>query len=180
MMQPDTPPKVLNIEDKVPAARRWAVLLIPAVIIFSLDQAIKTAVRGTLSDGEFAFPIPALREVFGITFSQNKGAAFSLLPQAGDLFLIVAILMTIGILIFYRRIEGKMWAYRIALGLVLGGTCGNALDRILWGYVVDWFYVRIPGVLSNVSNTADHAIVIGIGILLILSWRLEEPPKPTD
>ncbi|GAB4555150.1 MAG: signal peptidase II [Anaerolineae bacterium] len=154
--------------------RRWAALLVPAILIFSLDQAIKTAVRRTLSEGEFTFPIPALSEVFGITFSQNRGAAFSLLPQAGDLFLIVALLMTIGILVFYRRVEGKVWAYRIALGLVLGGTSGNALDRILWGYVIDWFYVRIPGVLSNVSNTADHAIVIGIGVLLILSWGKDE------
>jgi lipoprotein signal peptidase len=54
---------------------------------------------------------------------------------------------------------------------VLGGTCGNAVDRLTLGYVVDWFLVRIPNVLANVSNFADHAIVIGIGLLFLLSWR---------
>jgi signal peptidase II len=151
--------------------KAWAALLLPALIVLTLDQAAKQWVRANLALGEVLSPIAPLRDVFGITFSQNTGAAFSILPQAGDLFLIIAILMIVGILLFYRRMAGERGLTRFALGLVLGGTCGNAIDRLTLGYVVDWFLVRIPNVLANVSNFADHAIVIGIGLLLLLSWR---------
>lgn len=151
--------------------RVWLVLLTPALIVLALDQGVKSWVRANIALGEVLTPIEPLREVFGITFSQNTGAAFSLLPQAGDLFLIVALAMIVGILIFHRRIAGEQPLARFALGLVLGGTCGNAVDRLTLGYVVDWFLVRIPNVIANVSNFADHAIVIGIGVLFLLSWR---------
>ncbi len=149
----------------------WAALLLPALVVLTLDQAAKHWVRANLALGEVLSPIAPLRDVFGITFSQNTGAAFSILPQAGDLFLIIAIAMIVGILLFYRRMAGERRLTRFALGLVLGGTCGNAVDRLTLGYVVDWFLVRIPNVLANVSNFADHAIVIGIGLLFLLSWR---------
>ncbi|RMF52433.1 MAG: signal peptidase II [Chloroflexota bacterium] len=160
----------------------WAALLVPALIVFALDQAAKYLVRTNIALGEVLTPIEPLREVFGITFSQNTGAAFSLLPQAGDLFLIIAIAMIVGILLFYRRMAGASWLTRLALGLVLGGTCGNALDRLMLGYVVDWFLVRIPNVAANVSNFADHAIVIGIGVLFLLSWRAKpaQQAEPED
>ncbi len=161
------------------ALKHWAALLLPALIVLVLDQVAKHWVRATLALGQTITPIEPLREVFGITFSQNTGAAFSLLPQAGDLFLLIALGMVIGILIFYPRMAADNWATRIALGLVLGGACGNALDRLTLGYVVDWFLVRIPNVLANVSNFADHAIVIGIGVLFLLSWRTK-PAQSTE
>ncbi len=162
--------------------RAWLALVAPALIVLALDQAAKSWVRANLALGEVRTPIEPLREVFAITFSQNTGAAFSILPQAGDLFLIIAIAMIVGILIFHRRIAGEQPLARLALGLVLGGTCGNALDRLALGYVVDWFLVRIPNLIANVSNFADHAIVIGIGVLFLLSWRAKpaERSQPED
>ncbi len=162
--------------------RAWLVLLGPALIVLALDQAAKGWVRANLALGELLTPIEPLREVFGVTLSHNTGAAFSLLPQAGDLFLIIALTMIVGILIFHRRIAGEQPLARFALGLLLGGTCGNALDRLTLGYVVDWFLVRIPNVIANVSNFADHAIVLGIGILFLLSWRSKpaQRPQPDD
>ncbi|MCS6872668.1 MAG: signal peptidase II [Anaerolineae bacterium] len=151
--------------------KAWIALVAPAVIVFALDQVAKSWIRANVALGEVLTPIEPLREVFGVTFSQNTGAAFSLLPQAGDLFLLIAIAMIIGIVVFHQRIAGEQSLARLALGLVLGGTCGNAFDRLTLGYVVDWFLVRIPNVIANVSNFADHAIVLGIGTLFLLSWR---------
>lgn len=170
----DPPPMPARRTDLI---RRWAVLLIPAAGIIALDQISKAWVLANLSLGQTITPIPALEAYFAITLSYNRGAAFSLLPQAGDIFLIIALVMTVGIMLFYRRIPPGHWGMRIALGLVLGGTLGNALDRLEFGHVIDWVLLRLPGVISNASNFADHAIVLGIGYLLITTWRTPPPPK---
>ncbi len=149
----------------------WAVLLGSAAAVFFLDQAAKAWVTSNLALGESIAPIPLIADFFVITRSANRGAAFSLLPQAGDLFLIIALAMIVGILLFYHRMPHGRWIERVALGLLLGGVSSNALDRIRLGYVVDFVHLQLRPLISNVSNFADHAIVLGIGILFIIQWR---------
>jgi signal peptidase II len=127
-----------------------------------------------LAFGQSITPIPALQDWFAFTLSANTGAAFSMLPQLGDIFLIVALVMIVVIPFFYRKLQPGHWLMRIALGLLLGGVCGNALDRLRFGYVIDFFHIRIPGLISNVSNFADHAIVLGILTLFVIQWRSGE------
>lgn len=157
--RPDTEPRV--------AILRWGVLLGCAGIVLAIDQITKAWVTTNLALGETVTPIPALADYFAITRSANTGAAFSFLPQAGDLFLIIAIIMCIAILFFYRKMPAGYWLERVALGLLLGGVLGNALDRIRLHYVVDFVHLQLRGVISNVSNLADHAIVVSILILFI-------------
>jgi signal peptidase II len=152
------------------AAKRWAVLLGPAAIVFAIDQLSKAWVMANLAVGETITPVPALADFFAITRSANRGAAFSFLPQAGDLFLIIALVMIVGILLFYRRMQFSRWIERFALGLLLGGVMGNALDRIRFGTVIDFVHLQIKPIISNVSNPADHAIVLGVGILFVVQW----------
>jgi signal peptidase II len=149
----------------------WLALLAPAALVLLIDQLTKLRVVQTLGLGQSVYPIPALADFFAITLSHNTGAAFSLLPQAGDLFLIIALVMVVGIIFFYRRLPRGLWPERTALGLLLGGTAGNALDRLTRGYVVDWVHLQLPGVISNVSNLADHAIVLSILVLFVRQWR---------
>lgn len=153
--------------------RRWLALLGSAALVLTLDRISKALVIGSLAPGDSIVPIEALRGYFAITLSHNTGAAFSIFPQAGDMFLIVGLIMIAGIVLFYRRIPPGRWAERIGLGLLLGGTCGNALDRIMFGYVIDWVHLQLPGVISNVSNFADHGIVLGI-IVLFFSYQQTE------
>jgi signal peptidase II len=163
---------------------RWAALLGSAALVLTLDRVSKTLVMQTLNVGESLVPIPFLSDYFGITLSHNTGAAFSIFPQAGDLFLLVAIAMTVGIVLFYRRFPAGHWIERIALGLLLGGAMGNAIDRLQYTFVIDWVHLKIPGVISNVSNFADHGIVIGIGILFLTQWGRPAPkavqPEPSE
>ena len=59
-----------------------------------------------------------------------------------------------------------------AIGLVIGGAVGNALDRLQHGHVVDFIHYQIPNLISNVSNLADHAIVCGVLLVIAESfWR---------
>ncbi len=150
---------------------KWAVLLGSAVVVFSIDQLTKAWVVNNLHLGETVTPIPAIGQYFALTRSLNTGAAFSILPQAGNLFLVIALAMIAGIIIFYPRMAEGHWWERFAYGLLLGGVLGNALDRIRLGYVVDFVLLQLRPLISNVSNLADHAIVIGIAILFIAQWQ---------
>jgi len=164
--------------------QRWAILLICAAAIFTLDQVSKAWVTANLAFGETVAPIPAVSDFVAITRSANRGAAFSFLPQAGDLFLIIALVMIVVILISYRRMQHTRLIERITLGLLLGGVAGNALDRIRLGYVVDFVHLQIRPFFSNVSNFADHAIVVSIVILFITQWigerKASQPTTPSE
>ncbi|HLY26122.1 MAG TPA: signal peptidase II [Aggregatilineales bacterium] len=164
----------------VQAARpwqKWAALLGSAAAVFALDQLSKAWVVANLRLGESLTPIPAIGQYFALTRSLNTGAAFSILPQAGDLFLLIALIMIGGIIIFYPRMAEGHWLERFAYGLLLGGVAGNALDRIRLGYVVDFVLLQFRPLISNVSNLADHAIVIGILMLFVAQWQSDRARK---
>jgi lipoprotein signal peptidase len=74
------------------------------------------------------------------------------------------------VIIFYPRVPATAVITQIALGMALAGALGNALH----GAVIDFIHYQIPGVISNVSNIADHAIVGGVLILFVQSWRPDE------
>ncbi len=160
---------------------RWAALLGTAILVFLIDQTAKAWVMTHLALGETVAPVPAIANYFAITRSENTGAAFSILPQAGDLFLLIGICMIVGILVFYHRLTGERWIERIALGLLLGGVAGNAMDRIRLGHVVDFVHLQLRPYISNVSNLADHAIVLGICILFVREWwTSRKKPEGTE
>jgi len=158
-------------------ARKWLILGIVIALTLGVDQLTKRLVLAELDFGETAQPIPALVPLFQITLSYNTGAAFGFLPQAGDIFLVIAVIVIIAMIIFYPRLPDSARITRYGIGLVSGGALGNAVDRLDHGAVVDFIHYTIPGVISNVSNLADHAIVFGVLLILIESWRTEEP-KP--
>lgn len=153
--------------------RKWLLLFIVVGVVLAADQITKRLVLENVSLGQTVKLIPALSPFFQITRSQNTGAAFGFLPQAGDLFLIVAIVVVLAMIYFYPRIEANAWVTQLAVSLVCAGALGNALDRIFYGHVIDFIHYQIPGLISNVSNLADHALVGGVIILFIDSWRHE-------
>lgn len=154
--------------------RRWLLVLALIAGVLALDAVSKKLITNSLTPGELREPIPALGEYFQITLSYNTGAAFGILPQAGNIFLTIAVVVVVGMLLFYNRIPDNAPVTRMATGLVVGGALGNALDRIQHGHVIDFIHYSLPQLdLSNVSNLADHAIVLGVILVLLDSWRLD-------
>jgi len=154
--------------------RNWILLFAVTGLVLAADQISKNIVQRTMYLGQ---SIDIINPFFAITYSENSGASFGFLPQAGDIFLILAIVIVTGIFIFYPRIPQKAALTRIGIALVCGGALGNAVDRLTQGAVIDFIHYEIPGVISNVSNLADHAIVIGVILILINSWRYEDKKK---
>lgn len=91
-----------------------------------------------------------------------------MLQNGGVLFIAVAAIVLVGLVVSYRRIQEADTLTQAALGMVAGGTLGNLVDRLRFGYVVDFIDLR----WWPVFNLADSAICVGVGFLM---WRILRP-----
>ena len=156
---------------------RWITLVAVVAGVIGLDQLTKRWIVENVRLGELREPIAFLNDYFRITYSENTGFAFGMGQGAGNIIMLIAIGAVIGMLYYYPRIQPEAFLTRIGIGMVMGGAIGNVIDRLEYGFVVDFINYRIPSVISNVSNIADHAIVIGVFVILIDNWRLERLEK---
>jgi signal peptidase II len=141
---------------------RWLFLLIAAVVI-ALDQITKHLIRINIPVGT------SLEEVwhFSIVHITNTGGAFGLFPGQAIVLTVFAFIGLIVIFIFYRQISRTSLLATIALGLIFGGAIGNQIDRIQFGAVTDFIYVRLWGDFYwPAFNVADAAISTGMVLLI--------------
>jgi len=158
---------------------RWWGFVFPltAILVVFADQLSKSWIREHLGPGE------SLGEVgfFRFTHIYNSGAAFGLFPGQSFLLTIVALVGVVALLLyaffFHHRFPFLYnWPGRLALGLVLGGTVGNLIDRIRLGHVTDFINFN----LWPAFNLADSAIVVGMIIIAYLLISLVFTRKPPD
>lgn len=116
---------------------------------------------------------PSLARIFKFTFITNTGAAFGMFPQLGSAFMLIAVLVIFGIVLFYRHLPTQDIWVRLSLGLQLGGAMGNLLDRVVHGFVVDFIDIGF----WPIFNLADLSIVLGVAILACYLWHEEEEPS---
>lgn len=152
--------------------RKWLLLFCAASLACLADQLAKGWVVANLLPYESIQPIPALAPFFQLMRSSNSGAAFGILPMAGDVFLVIALFIVGALLWHVRSLGSEARLAPIAVGMAVGGAVGNIMDRLQHGHVIDFIHYQIPNVISNVSNLADHAIVLGVTLLIAESlWR---------
>lgn len=140
----------------------WPALLTLGVV--ALDQGTKAWAARTLSVGVSQ---PLLGDFIRLTRVHNPGGAFGLLPRSTGAFIAVSVVVVValGWALFRGRWRGLA---RAGGALLLGGALGNLIDRLRWGYVLD--FLELPS--FPVFNAADSAIVLGAGLLgLSLLWR---------
>ena len=149
-------------------ASAWMIALIVCVATVSLglDQLTKALVVSSMSEGETRDVIPGVLE---FTFVRNPGAAFSIAGGSTWIFSILAVVVVVVIAIYARRIHSVRWA--LMLGLLLGGTLGNLLDRLTRepgfgnGMVVD--FISTPWMMPAIYNVADICIVSS---MILFGW----------
>jgi signal peptidase II len=154
--------------------RHWAVLLLFGGGIFALDQTAKWLVATRLTMGESWEPIPAIAGFIRVTYSYNTGAAFGFLPQAAPFFLGLALITTVVFIVTYPRLPAHALMSRVGIALIIGGALSNASDRLRLGHVVDFVHVQLTANFANISNFADHAITVGVVLLLIDQYLIEQ------
>ncbi len=146
--------------------RRRLPLLWAAPLLF-LDQLSKSWALGQLAGGE---TLPLLPPYIQLTLVENRGMVFGLLPDWGEALTVLALVVVGWLLLAYPRLAARPLE-RLGAVLVLSGALGNALDRLRYGFVVDFVHLEWPGLLANVSNFADHALVLGALLLALRAAR---------
>lgn len=146
--------------------RKWIILSSITLLTIALDQLTKLWVVDNLQLYESIEPIPALAPLFQITHSTNTGAAFGIFPMAGNLIFLLSIGIVVAMLWYFRDTPAQARFLPIAIGMVIGGALGNLIDRIQHGHVIDFIHYQIPNLISNVSNIADHAVVLGVMLII--------------
>jgi signal peptidase II len=143
--------------------------------VIALDQWTKYLARTYLLGPDGAGPrsIPLLGEYIRLTYVENRGAAFGLLQDQTTFFILVGLVVIAVIVLSYRQIKEPSWSLNLALGLQMGGALGNLVDRIRYGYVVDFFDLTV----WPVFNIADSAICVGVGLL---AWNMLFPRQNVE
>jgi signal peptidase II len=153
-----------------------------ALLIIVLDQATKAWVLGSadvsdvamIPDGyRFAQIIPG---VFNITMVRNTGVSFGLFGggEARWALTVFSLLVSAFLVWWATRTDRRILIS--AIGLVIGGAIGNAIDRIQYGYVVDFLDFSDTGLFPWVFNIADAAITVGVALLFIDGFLSDRRP----
>ena len=110
---------------------------------------------------------PLVPSILHLTYVQNTGAAFGLFPGYPRVFVMLAVVVAGWIIVELTRTRPRAWPVETGLLVILGGALGNLIDRLRFGYVVDFIDLRV----WPVFNLADSAVTIGVGLLLWHAFR---------
>ncbi|MFK5950567.1 MAG: signal peptidase II [Methylococcales bacterium] len=146
---------------------KWLWLSLIALI---LDQWSKIAIDGSMRLYESIAVIPG----FNLTYVHNTGAAFSFLSEAGGwqrwFFAAMALIISTILTVWLYRLKEHQTLLAIALSLVLGGAIGNLIDRVVYGYVIDFLDVYYQTWHWPAFNIADSAICVGVFLMVLESF----------
>ena len=102
-----------------------------------------------------------------MTYITNTGSAFGLFKGFNLIFILFSMIVIIVVLYYIKKIKQNENLLQFSVGLLLGGTIGNLIDRFLYGFVVDFIDFRI----WPVFNIADSSVTISVILLIILLWE---------
>lgn len=142
-----------------------------SVVVLILDQCTKLLADTLITAHQSVELLPFL----SLRMAYNYGAAFSFLGDASGWqrwFFIILALVVMGILVAWlRRLPATDTSARLALVLILGGAAGNVIDRLVYGYVIDFIDVFYGSWHWPTFNIADSAISVGAFLLLLDAFR---------
>ncbi len=144
-----------------PSGVRCAAPWLIGLATVGTDQLTKWLIDRYFMPGE---SLPRMPSVLHLTYVQNRGAAFGLFQGQQCLFIVLALGIIAWLVWELAFRPSASRAVRWGCALVLGGAAGNLLDRLRFGYVVDFIDLRV----WPVFNVGDSAITIGVCLLV---WR---------
>ncbi|HEY4122468.1 MAG TPA: signal peptidase II [Byssovorax sp.] len=187
-LPPAPPPLGVEVPPpSIPKPPSTRFLVIVAGISVALDLGTKLWAKETLAGADrharLAKRFHVIPDHMDFIFAQNPGGAWSFLRSLPDslrrpFFLVVSAAAIVFIITIYRRIRPEQWAMRWGLPLALGGALGNLVDRIRYGWVVDFVDVFVKHGDSEhhwpTFNVADIAIVFGV---LLMAFEMLRPRR---
>ncbi|MBQ3475219.1 MAG: signal peptidase II [Bacilli bacterium] len=141
--------------------KKFYIIVILGILI---DRILKILISSFVTE-----PIHIIKNFFYITYVKNDGAAFSILEGHQLLFVIIA-LIALALVFYYVK---KNNIKNIGYAMVFSGIIGNLIDRLFFGYVIDFIGFNLFGRSMPIFNFADILIVIGAVIALLGSDKNE-------
>ena len=129
-------------------------------LVLVLDQLSKYFVGHEMQLGQSISVIPG---ILALTYVHNTGAAFGLLSRQTALLAGITASAVVGVILYRKRLAQTPLLVRFGVFLALGGAVGNLVDRLFFGAVRDFVYIRYFAVF----NVADCAIVVGVGLIAL-------------
>jgi signal peptidase II len=157
-----------------------AAYLIVSLAVLLVDQWTKGIVTRAFDVHQSRTIFPG---IFDVTYVRNSGAAFGLFASVDSsikaiLLNSVAVLVFLVVSAYALRSSHRSIRLQIGFALILGGAVGNLLDRVRFGYVVDFLDFSISGHHWPAFNVADSAICVGVGLLFLDMLRGEAAENP--
>jgi len=162
--------------NRTEASRGSLIYLWLALAVVGADQLVKAELLRHLVLYQPVVILPILQ----FTLLHNTGAAFSFLAGASGwqrwLFTGLALIVSVALVLWLQRIERSARLLACSVALILGGAVGNAIDRLRFGYVIDFVQEHWGVHYFAAFNVADSAISVGAMLLLLDSLLSNRPP----
>ncbi|HOC53064.1 MAG TPA: signal peptidase II [Caldisericia bacterium] len=140
-------------------------LIFTSIFIF-LDRISKYFVVKNLDYNE---KIHIFKDLLKFEKVENRGGIFGIFPEGRYFFIIISFIALMLLLYFFIKIEPKTLFIAFNISLIISGILGNLIDRLKYGYVIDFISVKnFP-----VFNLSDSYITIGIVLMLIFLWKMD-------
>lgn len=148
-----------------------ALSLVIAGLVVVIDQVIKYFVAMYLPQAGVVTVIPHLLD---LNYVENRGVAFGMFENMRWIFVALTsvIIVILLYIIIFKKIKSKM--FLISSALIIGGGIGNLIDRVLYGYVIDYLQLSF---FSPVCNFADYAVTVGTVLLVIYLLFMSDSSK---
>src|SRR4051812_4612717 len=146
----------------------------------ALDQLTKLYIHANFGLGE---SLPVVKDLFHITYVRNTGAAFGIFRDVSEIFrqlffLSMPPIALVIILMMLRGVDERDRWQIFSLSLIFGGAIGNYIDRLRFGYVIDFLDFHYKEVWSYPAfNVADSAIVTGVCLLVVIMLMRDRSAK---
>lgn len=144
--------------------------IIISIILLCIDQISKLLVVNLLTKTD---SITIIKNFFYLTYINNDGAAFSILVGKRIFLILIAVLVIVMLICYIKKNNIQNKLELVSISLIIGGSLGNLMDRVVKGYVIDFLDFKIFNYNFPIFNLADTFIVIGVFLLLLKEIRKE-------
>ncbi len=131
------------------------------IVLAAIDQVIKYFVVANIEENQV---IPVITNVLNFTHIHNEGVAFGMFDGMRWIFVALTLVLLVAIIgiMFKKRPREKM--FYVSVALIVGGGIGNLIDRVFFGYVIDYISLSF---FPPICNFADYCITFGTALLMI-------------
>ncbi len=137
------------------------ITFIIAAAVIVVDQVLKLTAIALLKPVK---TVTLIDNLLSLTYVENRGMAFGLLANQRWIFIALTTIVILALLIAVVRLNKLHFTFYISAALLIGGGIGNMIDRILYGFVVDYIQLSF---FPPVCNFADYCVTAGVIIFLV-------------